>query len=211
MSDLVSLGAQYEAQIDAPDGRRVCIGLLTGGKSTRMGQDKATTSVAGRTMIERVAAAGAATGLDVVVLGPDDAGTGLEAVPDGDDVPAGPLGGLLTLLDHRPDHHVLLVATDQPFVRPETLLHLALEAGGDIVVPIDQDMPQVTCARYGPAVIEHRDAWRLRALLDRVEVVRVEPERWRTWGEDGRSFRSLDRPEDIAVALDEYGTGDSPN
>lgn len=211
MSDLVSLREQYEAQLDAPSGRQVCIGLLTGGQSTRMGRDKATTSVAGRTMIEWVAAAGAATGLEVVVLGPDDGGTGLEAVPDGDGAPAGPLGGLVTLLDRRPNHHVLLVATDQPFVRPETLLHLALEPGGDIVVPIDQDISQVTCARYGPAVIEHRDAWRLRALLDRVEVVRVEPDRWRTWGEDGRSFRSLDRPEDIAAALDDYGTGDVAN
>ena len=161
-------------------------------------------------MAQRVAAACVATGLETIVLGPDDAGTGLEPLPDDDDAPAGPLGGLVTLLRARPGQHALLIATDQPFVRPETLLQLALAPTGDIVVPVDEGFPQVTCARYGPAVLNHPEAGRLRALLDPgeiegVDVDEVAPDRWRTWGEDGRSFRSLDRPEDLAVAIDEYG------
>ena len=202
--DVATLRAQYEEQL-AAGGRRVCIGLLTGGQSTRMGQDKATTAVAGRSMAQRVAEACRATGLETIVLGPTDAETGLESLPDDDAAPAGPLGGLFTLLAARPDHHVILVATDQPFVRTATLLQLALEPAGDIVVPIDDGFPQVTCARYGPAALEHRDAWRLRALLDRVDVVEVDRSAWQEWGEDGRSFRSLDRPEDIANALSDYG------
>ena len=132
--DVATLRAQYEEQL-AAGGRRVCIGLLTGGQSTRMGQDKATTAVAGRSMAQRVAEACRATGLETIVLGPTDAETGLESLPDDDAAPAGPLGGLFTLLAARPDHHVILVATDQPFVRTATLLQLALEPAGDIVVP----------------------------------------------------------------------------
>lgn len=207
--DLDALREQYEVQL-ASDAHQVCIGLLTGGKSTRMGQDKATTLLAGQTMAQRVAAACVATGLETIVLGPDDAGTGLEALADDDEAPAGPLGGLVTLLRARPGQHVILIATDQPFVRSETLLQLALALTGDIVVPIDDGFPQVTCARYGPAVLNHLGAGRLRALLDPgetdgIDIDEVAPDRWQTWGEDGRSFRSLDRPEDIAVAIDEYG------
>ncbi len=204
MADLVSLRDQYEAQL-AANGRRVCIGVLTGGQSTRMGRDKATAPIGGKPMAVWVAQACEATGLETVVLGPTDAGTGLECLADDDDVAPGPVAGIVTLLRSRPSQQAILIATDQPFVRPETILHLALEPTADIVVPVDDGYPQVTCARYGPAVLEHGDAWRLRALLDLVEVARVAPEQWRTWGEDGRSFRSLDRPEDIAEALVDYG------
>ncbi|MEM7093956.1 MAG: molybdenum cofactor guanylyltransferase [Actinomycetota bacterium] len=185
------------------------IGILTGGQSTRMGTDKATFAIDGVTMAQRVADAARATMLEAVVLGPDDAGTGLPSLGDDDDVPAGPLGGLITLLRARPGHRAVLLATDQPFVSPYTLVRLASEhPAADVVVPIDAGLPQVTCARYGPAVLHAfaqaaggDDAvWRLRAVLDRVATVRVEPQEWREWGEDGRSFVSLDRPDDIETA-----------
>lgn len=206
--DLATLREHYEVQL-ASDGRRVCIGLLTGGKSTRMGQDKATTLLAGQAMAQRVADACAATGLATTVLGPDAAGTGLDTLPDDDDVPPGPLGGLITLLRARRVEHVILIATDQPFVRPETMLQLALAPAGDIVVPIADGFPQVTCARYGPAVLNYPHASRLRSLLDPeetdgIDVDEVAPDRWQRWGEDGRSFRSLDRPEDLKAALADY-------
>jgi len=192
------------------------IGLLTGGKSTRMGQDKATTLVGEQTMVERVAEACAATGLPTVVLGPDDAGTGLRNLRDGPGVTPGPLAGLMTLLADDPSHEVILLATDQPFVRPATILQLAMQPAADIVVPIDDGHPQVTCARYGPGVLYALQRGvgvrRLRDLFDLARTHRVEPEQWAIWGEDGRSFRSIDRPDEIDTALADYsvapGSGD---
>lgn len=183
------------------------VGLLTGGKSTRMGSDKATTLVAGRSMAVQARDRIGATGFEAFVLGPDDAGTGLPSVPDLRGSPAGPLGGLLSLMAAHPHRDVLLVATDQPFVQPTTLMQLAMQPAATAVVPFDDGHPQVTMARWGPdvpALVAAHDIVRLRDVIDVGYSIGIEPPTWRTWGEDGRSFRSLDRPEDIDQALADY-------
>jgi len=183
------------------------VGLLTGGRSTRMGRDKATTRIAGRSMAERARDRIADTGFDALVLGPDDAGTGLASIADLPDLPAGPLAGLLSLLAARPDRDVLLVATDQPYVRPTTLLQLAMQPAAAAVVPFDGGHPQVTLARWGsgvPALVARHGITRLRDVLDIGDSRIIDEATWRTWGEDGRSFRSLDRPEDIEQAQRDF-------
>jgi len=183
------------------------VGLLTGGKSTRMGRDKATTMVAGQPMAERVRDRIAATGFDAVVLGPDDAGTGLPTVADAVGVPAGPLGGLLSLMATHPHRDVLLIATDQPLLLPTTLVQLAMQPSATAVVPFDDGHPQVTLARWGPdvpALVANHGTVRLRDVIDLGDSVVIPPTTWETWGEDGRSFRSLDRPADIDRALRDY-------
>jgi len=183
------------------------VGLLTGGKSTRMGSDKATTMVAGRSMAERVRDSIAETGFDAVVLGPNDAGTGLPSIGDLPNLPAGPLGGLLSLCAAHPGHDVLLVATDQPLVMPTTLLQLAMQPAADAAVPFDEGHPQVTLARWGgdvPALVAQHEIVRLRDVIDVGDSRIIDEATWRTWGEDGRSFRSLDRPEDIAQAVRDF-------
>lgn len=184
------------------------IGLLTGGQSTRMGADKATTLVGEQTMAERVADACAQTGIATIVLGPDDAGTGLRNLRDGPGVTPGPLAGLVTLLADDPSQEAILLATDQPFVRPASILQLAMQPAADVVVPMHNGHPQVTCARYGPGVLYALErgpqVQKLRDLFDLARTNRIAPESWAIWGEDGRSFHSIDRPEEIIAALEAY-------
>ncbi len=45
----------------------------------------------------------------------------------------------------------------------------------------------------------------LRSVAERVATP-VEDAAWRSWGEDGRSWRSLDTPQSVATAIDELGT-----
>lgn len=207
----------YRLDLGAAPRPATVIGILTGGQSTRMGTDKATAKVGGQTMAQRVGDACRQTGLATMVLGPDDAGTGLPNVPDLDSVAAspgstdrqvrGPLAGLVAAMAETPGSNVILVATDQPFVMPTTLMQLALQPDADAVVPIDQGHPQVTLARYGPGVAALRHGGgptRLRNLIDLGRAHMIDPETWETWGEDGRSFRSLDRPEDINQAVADY-------
>lgn len=192
------------------------LGLLTGGQSTRMGRDKATIELAGKSMASWVVEAGAKAGLDTVVLGPHDAGTACQAIPDvvDDQSPPGPLRGLTAALVAHPGRPVILAATDQPFVQPSTLLQLALQPDADVVVAIDEGYPQVTSARYGPRIAELLRATPVFRLRDTIELGRsriIQPEVWQRWGEDGRSFRSLDRPEDVEEALINFGPPSQTN
>lgn len=175
-------------------------GILVGGRSTRMGQDKADVLVGDKTMLEMVADAVGSVTDQLVLLGPDR--DGWESWPDAVHV-QGPLAGMATALQRTSRDHVLLVAVDHPFVTGATLGRLA-SLGGDVpCVPVDQHgVRQVTCALYPASVAEAAveeaiSAGSIQSLLDRVSFLPVEPETWQAWGEDGRSWFSADDPDSL--------------
>lgn len=181
--------------------------ILAGGRSTRMGVDKADVDVAGQTMLSRVSDALAPVCQQVILLGAWR--EGFECWPDEFDA-SGPLAGIATALARTDEPHVLLVAVDNAFVRTATLNGLAARAGDLPVVPVDSEgVRQVTCAVYpktiaAQAVEEARAGGSVQSLLDRVAFEPVTPEVWRGWGEDGRSWHSIDTPEALEAAVRQY-------
>lgn len=160
-----------------------------------MGRDKTDVHVGGTPMLERVAAAvGAVTGR-MVLLGPDR--EGWECWPDSVHA-QGPLAGVATALSRTGSDRVVLVAVDHPFVRADLLSRLVAIDSELPVVPVDDTgVRQVTCAVYpvpiGVAAAEEATTGgSIQTLLDRVSFRPVTPGEWRGWGEDGRSWFSVD-------------------
>jgi len=132
--------------------------VLTGGRSSRMGVDKATVEVRGRPLAayprDALRAAGA---MEVVAVGGDPAALavlGLTVVPDAHPG-QGPLGGILAALRWGRAPLVVVLACDLPAMTPEVVRRLveACEDDVDAVVPVLEGHPQVVAA-----------AWRRRAL-----------------------------------------------
>lgn len=177
--------------------------VLAGGSSRRMGTDKAAVLVGGRAMSDWVVGAMKRHLSEVVAVGREGRLSGIDAIPDEWRDRRGPLAGLATVL-RRFARPVVLVAVDQPLLRPETVARLA--AVGDpaaALVPYDQ-VPQVTCARYPVewAAEAGRALESGRSLTDLVRAtphLRVDAKEWSGWGEDGRSWFSFD---DEASILD---------
>lgn len=177
--------------------------ILAGGESRRMGSDKALVEVGGRPMAGWVADAMA--GFDrVVMVGRHRGVAGLEAIPDLQPGPAGPLNGLQTALDvfRCP---VVAVAVDQPLVRSETLDRLAEQAANNQTVVCVDQRPQVTCAAYSPDCLDEatrilRSGGSIQQMLGSVPWTRVDREVWSSWGEDGRSWFSMDSQDAIVAA-----------
>jgi len=182
--------------------------VLAGGQSLRMGTDKAGVVISGQSLLERVSAALVLVADRVVVLG--EAREGFETWPDQTEAP-GPLAGLATALSRMSEDRTLLVAVDNAFVRPETLRRLASIVSDLPVVPVDDEgMRQVTCALYPrqiaeQAVEEAEAGGSIQTLLDRVSFLPVTPEQWRAWGEDERSWYSVDTPEALETGLRRFG------
>ncbi len=179
--------------------------ILIGGKSRRMGTDKAQVAVDGLAMAQWVGKALAEAGLEVVTVGAPDRVAGYRNIPD----PAGangPLAGLLGALEgsgHRP---VFLAAVDQPQLQTSTVQRLISIQTHDAVVPVDSGFPQVTCAVFRPTclpairqVVSVNPDGSIRDLLEYVAVRWVEEHEWSTWGETGDSWRSVNTPEDLAA------------
>jgi molybdenum cofactor guanylyltransferase len=178
--------------------------VLTGGRSRRMGTDKALVPVGGTPMARRVADALAAAGASPVVCIGGDAGRlgalGLVVVPDrwpGE----GPLGGLATALAAAPPGRVLVAGCDQPWLDPAVLRRLVGALGrspeADAAIfrigarrqPIPGLYATTMAARVVAAV--ESGARRLGDELDlALHVVEADPG-------DPASLRDVDRPIDL--------------
>lgn len=180
--------------------------ILAGGRATRMGRDKALVAIGGVPMVERVAAALRAVAGEVIVVGRTQPVAGLPALPDTVSGPRGPLAGLVAALAAAGGRPVVLVAVDQPLVVAATLANLAaLAESVRAVVPMAGGARQVTCAVYPPAwageaAAELTDGGSIQSLLDRLPHVTVDEAVWRAWGEDGRSWMSVDTIDDVSRA-----------
>lgn len=172
-----------------------------------MGSDKADVVVGDTTMLERVSAAMRGVVAETVLLGAPR--EGWETWPDSVHA-SGPLAGLATALGRTDRDRVLVLAVDHPFARQSTLTQLINVASDLPVVPVDEGgTRQVTFAVYPASIAaeaeeEARAGGSIQTLLDRVSFYPVTPEQWRAWGEDGRSWFSVDTPEALAEGLARY-------
>ena len=115
------------------------VAILAGGKSERMGRDKAEIVVAGETMLGRTVRVARESGAtSVIVIGrekPDGwEGETASFIADAAERRGqGPLAGLATTLENSPTHTVILLACDMPALSAEALRWLALQTREDSI------------------------------------------------------------------------------
>jgi molybdopterin-guanine dinucleotide biosynthesis protein A len=180
--------------------------VVAGGRSRRMGRDKALlpwgpTDLLGHAL-ERLRAVTS----DVRVLcGSEprylDRGVPVETdlVPD-----AGPLGGVLAGLSAAAGRSALFLAVDLPGVPVSLLVHLAARAEGcDAVVPVTGRGPEPLCAVYGPGCLDpirRRMATgdlRMTAFWPDVRVQELRVGELAAFGDPDDLFRNLNTPADL--------------
>ncbi len=180
---------------------RPLVAILSGGASTRMGRPKADVEIVGTAMRRHVANAAEAAGFEWREIGPG-------GIEDRRPSHSGPLAGIEAALIEA-DGAVVIVAVDQPWVRPATLQALA-QVKGIAAVPRDEHL-QVTCAVYQPECLPAAQALldkgpaSVRSLFVTIQPEIVDPGVWRSWGEDGRSWFSADTADAITEGLKRYG------
>jgi molybdopterin-guanine dinucleotide biosynthesis protein A len=130
--------------------------VTAGGKSSRMGRDKAWLELDGVTLIERVVAALRPVTESVTIIAnrPEYARLNLPVVAD-THIGIGPLEAIRTALANSRQPHVVLVGCDLPFITPQLFTHL-LDVSGDAqaVVPLDDGgRLEPLCAIYSTAAL----------------------------------------------------------
>ncbi len=158
--------------------------VLTGGRSRRMGQDKAFLCHEGRPLAEIARRALLDAGArEVLSVGGDLdrlQRLGFTAVPD-DDAGEGPLGGLLTALRVAGSDWVVVLACDLPLASAGTVRELLSHTGedADAVVPLLDGRPQPAHAvwrrdcRAALSALYAQGERRLTATLGHLRVRRV--------------------------------------
>jgi molybdopterin-guanine dinucleotide biosynthesis protein A len=145
--------------------------VLAGGKSTRMGADKAFIELDGRTLLDRTLELAREITPLVRILGPKAkfatvAETVEDIFPD-----HGPLGGIHAALTATSTDFNLILAVDAPFIYPAFLRYLAAEAERTqalvtvprVTTPSEGGNPQRRRSEYHPLCAVYRRQFRERA------------------------------------------------
>lgn len=189
---------------------RVAAIVLAGGRSSRFGRDKLAEPIAGRPMLDHVIERLRAVTSEIVVV----AAAG--AMPDiasdvglvHDDAPfEGPLAGLavgLRAVDPGVER-VIVVGGDMPTIVPAVLDRLvaSLEKREAAVLADDERERPLPLAVRRSAATQAADRLlddgerRLRALLERLDLDVIPPERWREDDPGGETLRDVDVPDDL--------------
>ena len=191
--------------------------ILAGGRSRRLGRDKAVEPFDGEPLIRRVIrrASESVSARQVVVVVADleraaalplddEHRTSVDVFPD-----CGSLGGIYTGLDAATTEWSLVTACDMPFLSASLLAHLAgLRDGVDAVVPVVDGRPEPTHALYNrrclPAIETRLRAGQLKisGFFDDVAVRYVPENEIRDFDPDLLSFFNINRPEDLSRAME---------
>ena len=189
--------------------------ILAGGRSTRLGRDKASEPLLGVSLLQRVVSRVEGLAGEIVVVRaagqalPDiETSASLRVVedvyPD-----SGPLGGIYTGLSAITTARALSVGCDMPLLQPELLAGLLLLAsdGYDAVVPTNEMFrPEPLCAVYTTRCISSAQsqvgdgALKVALFLDKLRVRYVTPSEWRAWDREGLSFLNINREADLRRA-----------
>ncbi|HJM75296.1 MAG TPA: molybdenum cofactor guanylyltransferase [Dehalococcoidia bacterium] len=197
------------------DGQQIAGIVLAGGRSTRMGSDKASLVFDGRTLLQRTVDALSQVATEIVVVRAEgqqlpalNSQSPLIVVEDSLD-DQGPLIGIAEGLRASECEVALVAACDMPFLRPQLLRMLVdrASAGRRFVVPMHLDRPQPLCSAFRRDALEVIDAQiaagdrKIMAVGRELDADRVPPEQWTAADPDGRSFENVNTPEEFEAAL----------
>lgn len=188
--------------------------VLAGGRSSRMGRDKASLLFDGVTLLQRTAAALAEVADEVVIvrapgqrLPPLDLAVPIVEAEDPVEG-EGPLVGIAAGLRAASAPVAVVVAVDMPFLQSALLRLLAerVAAGARWALPIAEGRPQPLCSAFAtsslPVLEAHvaaGDRAPMAAARD-LDVERVEADVWREADAAGRSFLNVNTPEEYEAA-----------
>ena len=131
--------------------------VLAGGKSSRMGTDKAFLKLGGTTLLQRALSLVLAVTNDVFVVGEKSRLPGIRTVIGDIHSGCGPLAGIHAALSHSPTDLNLLMAVDLPFITESFLRYLisiSQQSDAVVVIPRSGGRLQPLCAIYRKAFAE---------------------------------------------------------
>jgi molybdopterin-guanine dinucleotide biosynthesis protein A len=200
----------------------ISIVLQAGGKSSRMGKDKAIIPFLGIPIIQRLMQRFDGIGTELLVITNDIRGYKTLEVPLFEDIipDRGALGGLYTALSVASEPLVGLIAADMPFANPDLIsyqIQIIQQSGFDAVIPgTDQGIEpfhsvyrRESCLPLVKNAIE-KDLWKMISWHDQARIKILNPEEIRNITGSDYTFLNLNTPEEfleaekIAKKMDDY-------
>src|SRR5882672_7995171 len=181
--------------------------VLAGGRSRRMGSNKALLPLGGRRLVDWAIGLIEPHVQETFVVGPPEVFPLLHVPVRPDEIrQAGPLGGILTGLRHSRFESSLVLGVDLPFLSGEILERvLAASRGFDMTLPRMGETLETLCAVYSKGCITHIEALLMAGdksvheLMGRVRVNILPEEEFKDLG-GAAMFFNINTREDYEAA-----------
>jgi molybdopterin-guanine dinucleotide biosynthesis protein A len=202
-------GGVYDQRVRHETELGVTAFVLAGGKSSRMGSDKAFLRLGEDTLLARALKIAGAVAGGVRIVGDAGKFAGFGQVVEDIYRDRGPLGGIHAALSSSTSELNLMLAVDSPFVEGRFLQYLlsrARESGALVTVPHADSLLQPLCAVYRrgfakvaeQSLVEGKN--KIDFLFARVETCVIEEDELVRAGFSGEMFRNLNTPEEFDKA-----------
>jgi molybdopterin-guanine dinucleotide biosynthesis protein A len=189
--------------------------ILAGGKSTRMGTDKAFVMLDGETLLGRALNLTRSVTADVRIVGSAEKFEAFAPVVEDVFRDCGPLGGIHAGLRTSSAELNLVLAVDVPFVSEELLRYLIARARKSAAIAI---VPQTRgwqplCAVYrrefadAAEVALRAGRYKIAELFSAVETEKIDESELESAGFSSAMFRNLNTQQDLAEADDRFKLG----
>ena len=201
------MGKVYDRGMENAPARDVTAFILAGGRSTRMGTDKAFVDYDGRTLLARALDLAGSVTSDVRIVGNTEKFAPFAPVVEDVFRDRGPLGGIHAALRASLTELNVMLAVDTPFVSGAFLQYLISQSravpGATVVVPRGGGSWQPLCAIYRrefagaaeTALLAGRN--RIDPLFNVVRTRVIEEQELEDAGFSPAIFRNLNTPEEL--------------
>lgn len=131
--------------------KKIAVGVLAGGKSTRMGENKALLQINGKRFLNQIC--GELGDFSQVIISAARKGDyedlGLDVVYD-EHQDIGPIEGIYQVLSHAQEEYVFICAADMPFITKELVAYMTefISSDYDCYCMMDEDHIHPLCAIY---------------------------------------------------------------
>jgi len=183
--------------------------VLAGGKSTRMGADKAFVEHESRTLLARALEGARSVAREVRIVGDREKFAAFAPVVEDQFHDCGPLAGIHAALRASQTNLNMMMAVDMPFVSSELLRYLIGQARGAsdmvVVVPESEQRRQPLCAVYRREFADAAENalrsgnYRIDRLFNLVQTRSITENELAAAGFSPGMFRNLNTPEELAA------------
>ena len=187
--------------------------ILAGGKSTRMGADKAFVMLDGQTLLARALELARSVTRDVRIVGDPAKFSSFASVLEDVFPDCGPLGGIHAALRASSTDLNLILAVDTPFVSPALLRYLITRAknspAATVTLVRTNEGSQPLCAVYRRAFADaaeealHAGRYKIDPLFTPTHTQVIAEDELKAAGFSLSVFRNLNTQEEVAIAVGE--------
>jgi len=183
--------------------------VLAGGRSSRMGQDKAALPLAGKSLLQRALETVAAICGNATILGSREKYAAFGPVIEDVYPDCGPLGGIHAALAQSGAGLNLILAVDTPFLTREFLEYLigqAIQSRAIVTAPEIEGLVQPLCAVYSRAFLPIAEQalragqYKIAPLFPEGKTRKIEAAELAQFEFTAGMFENLNTPEDLARA-----------